>query len=217
MFEEKYEALNGSEQVEFRRIINLILEKTFIVNRMYNSKKMGFLSNPDYRFIDRNIEMFREYLEYAGFKLQRDSNYEVIYLENEYSYNKAKLDKITTIFLYVLRLIFDEDREKVKLNSDTVVTVSDIIKTLMAIGVYNKKPTDSEIKSSLSKLMQFNIIQKIDGQLENPDTKVVILPSILFAITNEKITSLSNMITKLEDEAETEVEDNESINEDVTY
>lgn len=209
MFIEKYNELMNSEKENFKRILSLLLSKTFIVNRIYDRKQSVFKSNSDYRFIDRNIELFREYLEVAGFKLMKDSNYEVIYIENEFGYNKKRLDKNTTIFLYGLRLKFDEDRESVKLNTDTIVTVSDIIKTLIDVGAYTKKPSDIEIRTALSNLISFNIIQKIDGILERPETKIIILPSILFVITNEKITALSQSIKMIGENEEAEIEENE--------
>ena len=125
-----------------------------------------------------------------------------------------RLDKNTTIFLYGLRLKFDEDRESVKLNTDTIVNVSDIIKTLIDVGAYNKKPSDFDIKNALSNLIKFNIIQKIDGKLEDPETKIIILPSILFAITNERITALSQAIGNLEENEEDDETENEDEEED---
>ena len=207
MFIEKYNELTNAEKENFKRVLSLILSKTFIVNRIYDKNQKMFKSNVDYRFIDRNIELFREYLDIAGYRLIKDSNYEVIYIENEFGFNR--LDKNTTIFLYALRLKFDEDRESVKLNTDTIVTVSDIIKTLIDVGAYTKKPADIEIRTALSNLISFNIIQKIDGILEKPETKIVILPSILFVITNEKIKSLSHSINNLEEV--NDEEDNEEI------
>lgn len=204
MLIEKYNELTNSEKDNFKRVLSLLLSKTFMVNRVYDRNQATFKTNSDYRFIDRNIELFREYLEIAGFKLIKDSNYDVIYIENEFGYNKKRLDKNTTIFLYGLRLKFDEDRESIKLNTDTIVTVADIIKTLIDVGAYTKKPSDMEIRTALSNLISFNIIQKIDGILEKPETKIIILPSILFVVTNEKITALSQTITALE-----EVEDEE--------
>ena len=204
MLIEKYNELTNSEKDNFKRVLSLLLSKTFMVNRVFDRNQATFKTNSDYRFIDRNIELFREYLEIAGFKLIKDSNYDVIYIENEFGYNKKRLDKNTTIFLYGLRLKFDEDRESIKLNTDTIVTVADIIKTLIDVGAYTKKPSDMEIRTALSNLISFNIIQKIDGILEKPETKIIILPSILFVVTNEKITALSQTITALE-----EVEDEE--------
>ena len=202
MFEEKYNNLTGAEKENFKRITSLLLNRTFMVNRFYDKNQGTFRSNSDYRFIDRNIDLFRKYLEIAGYRLLKDSNYEVIYIENEYEYNKKRLDKNTTIFLYGLRLKFDEDRESVKLNTDTIVSVSDIIKTLIDVGAFNKKPSDMDIKTALSNLAKFNIIQKVDGKFEDPETKIIIFPSILFAVTNEKITALSQTISILEENVE---------------
>lgn len=215
MFIEMYNELTNSEKDNFKRVLSLILSKTFIVNRIFDGNQNTFKSNSDYRFIDRNIELFRDYLEIAGYRLIKDSNYEVIYLENEYGYNKKRLDKNTTIFLYGLRLKFDEYRENINLNVDTVVTVADIIKTLIDVGAYTKKPSDTEIRTALSNLISFNIIQKIDGILEKPEIKIVILPSILFVITNEKITKLSQSINMLEEtEEEENIEENEELGEE---
>ena len=213
MFIEKYNELTNAEKDNFKRVVSLILSKTFIVNRIYDKNKSTFTYNSDYRFISRNIELFNEYLNLAGFRLLKDSNYEVIYIENEFGYNKKRLDKNTTIFLYGLRLKFDKDRENLKLNTDTIVTVADIIKTLIDVGVYTKKPSDVEIRNALSNLISFNIIQKVDGILEKPDTKIIILPSILFVVTNEKITALSQSISALEEEENVEenIEENEEI------
>lgn len=213
MFIEKYNELTNAEKDNFKRVVSLILSKTFIVNRIYDKNKSTFTYNSDYRFISRNIELFNEYLNLAGFRLLKDSNYEVIYIENEFGYNKKRLDKNTTIFLYGLRLKFDEDRENLKLNTDTIVTVADIIKTLIDVGAYTKKPSDVEIRNALSNLISFNIIQKVDGILEKPDTKIIILPSILFVVTNEKITALSQSISALEEEENVEenIEENEEI------
>ena len=215
MFIEKYNELTNTEKDNFKRIVSLILSKTFIVNRIYDKNKNTFTYNSDYRFISRNIELFREYLNLAGYRLLKDSNYEVIYIENEFGYNKKRLDKNTTIFLYGLRLKFDEDRESLKLNADTIVTVSDIIKTLIDVGAYTKKPSDVEIRNALSNLISFNIIQKVDGILEKPDTKIIILPSILFVVTNEKITALSQSISALEEIEEENVEESIAENEEI--
>ena len=215
MFIEKYNELTNTEKDNFKRIVSLILSKTFIVNRIYDKNKNTFTYNSDYRFISRNIELFREYLNLAGYRLLKDSNYEVIYIENEFGYNKKRLDKNTTIFLYGLRLKFDEDRESLKLNADTFVTVTDIIKTLIDVGAYTKKPSDVEIRNALSNLISFNIIQKVDGILEKPDTKIIILPSILFVVTNEKITALSQSISALEKIEEENVEESIAENEEI--
>lgn len=219
MYVEDYEKFNSNEKETFKRIVNMFFGRTFLVNRIYDCKEERFKFNSDYRFVDGNYDIFKNFFELAGFSLQKDNNYEVIWLENEYDYNKKRLGKSTTLYLFALRLLYDEEREKVKTTQDVVIEMSDIIKTLIDVGAISKKPSNADLKEGLSELIKFNIIQKKDGNLEDPNTKIIVLPSILFALTNDKLNKLSDSIKQiLEQDTEKfdEVED-EEINQDITY
>ena len=108
MFEEAFEKLNLTEQEAFRRIVNWLLAHTYLLHGTYAFEDNMNRTNPDYLFVERNFELFQDYLEYAGFHLERDSNYGVIFLSSSYEFNRVKLDKATTLMLYVLRLIYEE-------------------------------------------------------------------------------------------------------------
>ena len=100
MWTELYDKLTGGEKEEFKRILNLALSRTFIVRDVYDPKEGMMKVNPDYRFIERNFELFLEYLDFAGWSLDKDSNYGVITLSNNYEYNRVRLDRNTTMLLY---------------------------------------------------------------------------------------------------------------------
>ena len=211
-----YDELNVMEKEVFKKIINQLLGKTFIVNHVYDENKKTSIMNPDYRFIERNLELFKKYLELGGWNLERNDNYEVIYITSNYGYNKARLDKFTTIILYLLRLMFDQKRENISLTDQIIVSVSEIISTLNEIGAYEKKkPSAIELRTALRTIASFNIIQKIDGQYENPETKIIILPSILFAVTAESITKINETIKDTKEAEEVVEEDEVIIGEDV--
>lgn len=208
MIEELYENLSLIDRENFQRILNVLLGKTFIVYNIYDENKKKSVFNPDYRFIERNFELFEKYLNLGGWKLEKNSNYEVIFVTSQYGYNKMHLDKFTTIILYILRLIYDQKRENINLTEQIVVSVSEIIATLNEIGAYDKKrPALAEIRQALRTIAKFNIIQKIDGLYESPETKIVILPSILFVITAEGITKINNSIKENEEEVDDENEE----------
>lgn len=211
MIDKLYDELNVMEKEVFKKIINQLLGKTFIVNHIYDENKKTSIMNPDYRFVERNLDLFKNYLELGGWNLERNDNYEVIYITSNYGYNKARLDKFTTIILYLLRLMFDQKRENINLTDQIVVSVSEIISTLNEIGAYEKKkPSVIELRTALKTIAGFNIIQKVDGQYENPETKIIILPSILFAVTAESITKINETIKDTK-EAEEVVEEEEII------
>lgn len=198
--ENLYNELNVIEQENFKRIINQLMGKTFIVNHIYDNEKKRSVMNADYRFIEMNLELFKKYLELGGWKLERNANYEVIYITSIYNYNRIRLDKFTTIILYILRLMYDQKRENINLTEYIVVSVSEIVSTLTEIGAYEKrKPSAQEMKDALRTIAKFNIIQKVEGLYEDPNTKIIILPSILFVIPADNITKINSNMSKIKE------------------
>ncbi len=207
MFEEKFEKLNMTEQDSFKRIVNWMLAHTFLLQKNYVFDDSMKKTNPDYLFVERNFELFEEYLEYSGFRLERDSNYGVIFLSSSYEFNRVRLDKITTLMIYVLRVIYEEEREKLSLSKDIFTSTGNLIHKMLSLGVIKKKPANSMIKDSLRMLNRFRIIEKLEGSWEDAETKLLILPTILFIVTNERI---SNMYRLLDEEPDRLPEEGEN-------
>lgn len=206
MFEEAFEKLNLTEQEAFRRIVNWLLAHTYLLQGTYAFEDNMNRTNPDYLFVERNFELFQDYLEYAGFRLERDSNYGVIFLSSSYEFNRIKLDKATTLMLYVLRLIYEEEREKLSLSRDIFTTTGDLVHKMLSLGVIKRKPANLTLRDSLRTLNRFRIVEKVDGPWENADTRLLILPTILFIVTNERI---SNMYQLIDEEETAEHEETE--------
>src|SRR5947209_5118610 len=132
MWTEKYEKLSTYEKGEFRRLANYLLSHTYLVRDKYDSSKKMLLINEDYRMlITRLYEVMSEYFEISGWKLSKDENYGVISLYNIYDSNRLRIDQFTTLMLYTLRLIYEEEREKVSGNkdvrTDTVTVITKMI------------------------------------------------------------------------------------------
>ncbi|MBM7583209.1 hypothetical protein JOD02_002087 [Caldicoprobacter guelmensis] len=199
MWVEEYEKLSSSEKEEFRRLVNLLLSRTFIIRDIYDAKEGMMRVNPEYRFIERNFALFSEYLWYSGWALYKDSQYGVIALVNSYEYNRVRLDRNTTIILFILRLIFEEEREKVTLRKEVLTSTGQVIHKMLTLGLVKKKPSDRDITEALHQLAYYNIIQKLEGKWEEPDNKLLILPSILFVVTNEKISRIYETLGEEED------------------
>ncbi len=212
MWVEEYEKLSNSEKEEFRRLLNLILSRTFIIRDVYDPKEGMMRVNPEYRFVERNFALFNEYLWFSGWALYKDSQYGVIALVNTYEYNRVRLDRNTTLILFILRLIFEEEREKVTLRKEVLTSTGQIVHKMLTLGLIKKKPSDRDLAEALRQLAYYNIIQKLEGRWEDPDNKLLILPSILFVVTNEKI---SRIYEALGDEEDSDQEGKEAEEQDV--
>lgn len=206
MWQEEYGKLNSGEKEEYSRILNLLMSKTFVLRDKFDDRERKTRISAEYRFLERNFELFREYFKIGGWELVKDSNYGVISLFNTYGTNRARLDKITTLFLYTLRLIYEEEREKLTLKRDILTNVGDVIKKMINLGLVSKKPSDKDIMASFSLFKNFNIIDKVEGRFEDPETQIIVYPSILFIVTNDKISSIYEMTKEDTPEDETVVD-----------
>ena len=209
MFEEKFEKLGLSEQDSFKRIVNWFLAHTYLMQGNYVFDDNMKRTNPDYLFVERNFELFQEYLEFSGFRLERDSNYGVIFISSSFEFNRVKFDKSTTLMLYVLRLIYEEEREKLSLSKDVFISTGDLVHKMISLGVFRKKPANLILRDSLRMLNRFRVIEKPEGNWEAADTKLLILPTILFIVTNERISNMYKLIDEDENGVEILPEDEE--------
>lgn len=199
MFGEKFEKLGMMEQENFKRIVNWLLAHTFLLQGQYDFDNNVRRTNHDYLFVERNFELFQDYLQYSGFRLERDSNYGVISLVSSHDFTRQKFDKMTTLMLYVIRLVYEEEREKLSLSKDIFTTTGELVHKMISLGVIKKKPADGALRDSLRRLSRFQLVAKPEGRWESADTRLLILPTILFIITNEQISSMYGLIDEVSD------------------
>lgn len=206
MFEEAFEKLSLSEQENFKRLVNWLLAHTYLLQGTYEFEDNLKRSNPDYLFVDRNFELFQDYLEYAGFRLERDSGYGVIFLTSSFEFNRVKLDLTTTLILYVLRLIYEEERENLSLSREIFTTTGDLVHKMISLGLVKRKPANQALRDALRTLNRFQVVEKVDGPWEAASTRLLILPAILFIVTNERISSMYQLMDEEEFEEDEETE-----------
>ena len=203
MFQEEYEKLSTNEKGEFKKIVSHLLAHTYLIREEYNFDADVKVLDKDFIFAERNIEMISEYLSYAGFRVEKDTEYGVIAVSSDNPDNRVSFNKLTTLMIYTLRLIYEEEREKLTLIKEVFTSVGDLINKMITLGAIPKKPSNAEMEKSLRALKKYNLIRKVDGPWSDAHTRMLILPSILFIVTNEQISNLSELVkTKEKDDEE---------------
>ena len=207
MIDDGYKKLGIGEQEDFKRVINYLLSHTFLCAETFNEDD-GPRTNPDYLFVEANYDLFEAYLRLAGFSLERDSAYGVISLKSEFDGTRVRFDKMTTIMAFTMRLIYDEQKEKLSLAREITLRTGELVDKMIALGVIKKKPSNLQLYESLSALRRYNIILKREGKWEDAQTRFLILPTILFIVSNEQIATMSRLLDETEeDRVEDEDED----------
>lgn len=209
MFSEDFNKLQASEQLTFASVTNKLLLKGFIVRDIYDNREKIFRINPDYRFMERFFEIFESYLKFSGWHIEKDNILGVIALSNDYTENRIKFDRETSLILFSLRLIYDTRREESETDFDVYMTTPNLIieMTERNITIPNKKLTGRGVARCLRILANHNIISKISGTYDNGDVTFYILPSIVYALDNDKIVAMSNALNELNKELEGDTQD----------
>lgn len=209
-FQENFEKLNMTDRERFRQMINYLLGHTYLLSRTMNFEEETRPVNNDYLFVERNLDLFQDYLSYAGFRLMVDNNYGVMALSSEFEGSRVHFDKFTTLMIYCLRLIYEEEREKITLTDTVFVTTSDIVGKMLTVGAIKKKPSDRQLRDSLRLIGRFNLVLKDSGTWEQADTRYAIMPSLLFIISNERIKNLNSLVKDSADRPDNDVEEESS-------
>ena len=206
MFSEQFAQLSGSEQTRFAEIVNKILLKGFVVRDIFDSREKIIRVNPDFRFIERQFDLINDYLKFSGWVLNKDLILGVFYLVNTFEDNRIRIDRETSLVLFTLRLIYEDEKEEGGSSSTQSIymTTPSLIKMMVDHGITmpGKRLTGRLIGKSLRFLNNHNIISKVSGSYDEGNVSFYILPSIKYAIDNEKIVAMSNALDQLNSQEE---------------
>ena len=198
MFEEKYLQLSNQEKEDFARVVNNLMLKSFILRENYDRHSKMMKSNRDYSFVERNIDMIREYLEFSGWTIEKDSRLGVVMINNEYKDNHIRIDFLTSIIVYGLRYAYELSKEKEEMTTEVYFTAAELLQILMEKGLIrqDKKPSAVAMASSYRFLENHNIISRVSGEFRDRGLTFYILPSILYVIDIERINVIFDQIEK---------------------
>jgi hypothetical protein len=200
MFDELYGKLNSSEKEDFRRLTNYLFSHTYLVRHEYQPSQQMTLPNRDYQIVSRLFDAFQKYFELSGWRLEKDDNYGIISLSNMYAHNRLQLNRFTTIFLYICRLIYEEGREETSGTFHMVKTsTKEVIGKMNTLELMEKKRTTQKERIEAQRtLSHYNIIRKMETSSWDGDgNQILILPSVLSILPNSNINSMRAKLEEL--------------------
>lgn len=208
MWIDEFDTLNATEKAEFRRLANALLSRTYLLRNVYDDqKKMMDLSN-DYRTARRFFNILQGYFSLSGWDLYRDDEYGVIYVRNQFGSNRARFSAFTTLFLYMLRLIYEENRQQVELHHDVRTDTFSVINKMNAFGLLKDgRSTAKERLEAQKTLARYQVIAKIDGGWKTDGNKLLIYPTILFFLPNSEIDAMIRQLQEVRKRSLDETDD----------
>lgn len=190
------------ELEQFKAVCNQLLSRTYVVRTLYKPGE-GRVNNPDYVFLSTHYEAIRDYLALLDWDLRKDDLKGYFYVLNTDEANRCNLNKKETAILLALRMIYEENIERLGLEQDAICTVRDVLeKVVTDYAILPAKPNMDEVKRALTLLDNHAVIQRIEGRYNQGNCKFAILPTILSVVSSEKLNAIVSALRKEEEHEE---------------
>ena len=185
------DVLENVPKDKFRTTANKLLNECFILK-----KNMDTVS--DYNFILNYRDYYVSLFDVLGYELVIQEDQGVIGINNPAGTGRIHLKKIESMLLLILRLLYIEERKKISQTGDVIVIVDQVYDKYNMLKMQNKLDKTT-LRNAMGLFRRYHLIQNLDADMSNPDTRVIIYPSILLAVANS---SLDDMYQAAKDKLE---------------
>lgn len=174
------EGMLQRDKDNFVRICNKLLSTCFLC-------KGNVTARSDYYFVLKHKSEMAEYFSVLGYRLEINEDYGVVQLTNPYNYNRLNLKLYESIILLILRVLFDEKKRELSAADEVIINLGDIHERFLSLKVRDKMINKTTMRNALSLFRRFQLIEILDKNLENEDSRILIFDSILMAVRVEDI------------------------------
>lgn len=195
---EYFEQLTQEEQEDITEVVQLLYRQTFLLEQKYD-KRMGRMQYVrEYRTCSKHMEFIRAYFAVAGIEVKENVHMGVIYIQGESLWGE-KLSRLTTIYLLLLKLIYDEQMQEAATSSHIVTTVGAVNGKAGEFHVLRGLPSLTEMRRTIAFLKKYQVIEPLDVLEElNEHTRLVIYPCIHAVLMGDDIKELLDTFSEEE-------------------
>ncbi len=187
---EYYEQIPQEEQELLTEVIQILFRQTYLLERKYDRRTGRMQYVKEYRTCSRHLEFLREYFSIAGITVKENVHMGVIYIQGGQVWAE-KLSRLATIYLLVLKLIYDEQMAGVSSSSHIVTTLGAVNGKAGEFRVLKGLPSVTEMRRTIALLKKYQIIEPLQALEEmNEQTRIMIYPCINAVLTGDEIRGL---------------------------
>ena len=185
-----FEQLSQEEQEVITEVIQILYRQTFLLERKYDKRSGRMQYVREYRICSKHLEFLRAYYKVAGITLKENAHMGLIYIQGEALWGE-KLPRLATIYLLVLKLIYDEQMASVSSSSHIVTTLGAVNGKAGDFRVLHGLPSPTEMRRTIALLKKYQIIEPLDVLEElNEHTRLIIYPCIHAVLMGDDIKEL---------------------------
>ena len=183
-----YNELLDEEKDELREAVKTLYHQTYILERKYDRKTERYLPNHMFRVCERHLDFLKEYFRVADIDLIENRQYGIMQIVTQ-NLQGDKLSRLSTIFLLLLKLIFDEQMNTASSSIHVYTSLNEVYDKIQLFRLWNSKSiSPTELKKTMAALKKYQIIEITDemGELDG-DTRFIIYPTINLLLDSQAI------------------------------
>ena len=142
------------------RIVNRLLGQTFLYQDVEADKD-------DYYTVSRHSLVFEAALGLAGFTLLHDDYHRIFQVISDYSYCRMRHKLDESLMIVVLRKLYEEQAEQLRLAADPVVTVGEVREEYRTITGKERDLGIIQYETLLRRLRKLGLVDTQDGRSIN--------------------------------------------------
>ena len=174
------EGMLQKEKDNFGRVCNRLLGTCFLCKGNQNTRG-------DYYFVLKYKKEFKEYLGFLGYRLEINEEYGVVQLTSPRGINRMNLKLYDSIVLLILRILYDEKKRELSSVDEVIVNLGDIQDTFISLKKRDKLIDKTTMRNALSLFRRYQIVELLDRDMGDEESRVLIYDSILMAVRVEDI------------------------------
>lgn len=163
--------MTEGEKEKFQRCATILLTESFLIRSLEQHAK-------PYRYGIQNFNHLEEYFAMAGWKLKKDEILGIIALEGPPA-ARVSLNLEETLSLLIIRLFYEEKAREVTLHDERTILQQDFVERYRAM---TERPLHKTSLTFILRKLQSMRLIRVLGDESDPETTIVLYPSIPFAL-----------------------------------
>ena len=182
--------LSQEEQEKLQEMIRRLFRQTILLERKYDKKAGRMVAVMDFYFADRHMDFLKDYFAAAGICLEQNTELGTIYLTGETTMGE-RIPKLATIYLLLLKLIYDEQMAAVSSSVNIVTTFGELNGKVGEFRLSRSLSSLTEIKRAFAFLKRYQMVELMDALDElGENTRIIIYPCINLVLMREDVLKL---------------------------
>jgi hypothetical protein len=189
-FTREYEELSPNEQAQFAEAVRRLLAEGIIWREEEGDRRV-------YNFLVRRRELVADYLQVAGWELRHDERVAVFHVVHREGAHLRRLSRDSTVWLLLLRLIYAEQREslKVTLTRYPIATVGEVAARYAEFFPGKPVRKKTSLEEALRTLERLKLIRPAGGagalRASNSEQVIELLPTLEIVVPAGEISAVA--------------------------